>query len=141
VTDVAGLDGTLGERSIAAYVGFDCTAPSLHIGHLLPIMMLRWLQRFGHRPIVVVGTGTTRIGDPTGKDTARPFLTDQEIVRNSQQIEKAFKKFLDFSEDENGAVIVDNYSWFRKLGLIEMLTRFGARFPMKQMLSKDSVQL
>jgi len=140
-TDVSELDQTLQKSSIAAYVGFDCTAPSLHIGHLLPIMMLRWLQKFGHRPIVVIGSGTTRIGDPTGKDTARPFLTDEEIERNSREIERVFYKFLDFSDGDNGAVIVDNFSWLRKLGLVEVLTRYGARFPMSQMLSKDSVQL
>jgi len=125
-----------------AYIGFDGTADSLHVGHLLPIMMLRWFQKCGHTPIVLVGGATTRIGDPSGKDTSRPLLTAEQIAHNISAIKKTFDKFLDFDPtSENTAIIVDNWDWIGKLNLIDLLRSVGSQLTINQMLAKESVKL
>src|SRR5688572_9172451 len=113
VTDEAALDQLAGSERITGYIGFDCTAPSLHVGHLLGIMMLRKLQQAGHRPIVLIGGGTTKVGDPSGKDEARKLLTDAEIAANIAGIESVFSKLLSFGN--GGAVMVNNADWLDTL--------------------------
>src|SRR6478672_5799106 len=121
VTDAAALDAIAAKEVVSAYIGFDATAPSLHIGSLVQIMMLRRLQQSGHKPIVVMGGGTTRIGDPTGRDESRKMLTDQAIADNIAGIRTAFEKLLTFGDGPTDAVMVDNQDWLGQLGYIELL--------------------
>ena len=138
-TDLAALDAAALAGPIAAYVGYDLTADSLHIGHLVSIMMLRRLQRAGHRPIALVGGGTTKVGDPSGKDESRQLLTQEQIDANKRGIEASLARFLDFGA--GGALLVDNDEWLSGLGYIPFLRDFGTHFTINRMLTFDSVKL
>lgn len=141
LTDAGTLDALAGREIIPGYVGFDATAPSLHVGNLVSIMLLRRLQQAGHKPVVVMGGGTTRIGDPTGKDEVRKMLTDEAIEANIASIRTAFEQFLTFGDGPTDAVMVNNHDWLGKLGYIEMLQKVGTHFTVNRMLSFDSVRL
>jgi tyrosyl-tRNA synthetase len=138
VSDAEGLDAKAAGGPITAYVGFDATAPSLHIGNLLTIMMLRWLQKTGHRPIALMGGGTSKIGDPSGKDTTRTLLTNVQIDRNIASIRTVFSRFLDF---EAGAIMANNADWLDRLEYIPFLRDVGRHFTINKMLTFDSVKL
>ena len=140
-TDEAGLDALAHKETVTAYIGFDLTASSLHVGHLTGIMMLRWLQNCGHRPIVLLGGGTTKIGDPSGKDETRQMLTLEQIEQNKKSIGGTFDKFLDFGSSDNAARYVDNEEWLRELGYVEFLRDYGRHFTINRMLTFDSVRL
>jgi len=141
-TDLAALDQRLaGGQPVTAYIGYDCTADSLHIGSLLGIMLLRLYQRSGHKPIVLMGGGTTRIGDPSGKDEARPLLSDTEIARNMAGIRSVFAKFLKFGDGPTDAVMVNNADWLDELRYIPLLRDIGRHFSVNRMLTQDSVKL
>ena len=140
-TDLAALDALAATKRIVAYVGFDCTAPSLHAGSLVSIMLLRWLQRTGHKPIVLMGGGTSKVGDPSGKDEARKLLTDDEIVRNMAGIKDVFARFLTFGDGPTDALMVDNAQWLDALGYIPFLRDYGRHFSVNRMLTQDSVKL
>ncbi|MGU9961452.1 MAG: tyrosine--tRNA ligase [Candidatus Puniceispirillales bacterium WSBS_2018_MAG_OTU23] len=139
-TNLAGLDAAMNEACLPAYIGFDCTADSLHVGSLVQIMMLRILQQHGHKPIVLMGGGTTKIGDPSGKDTQRPLLSDLDIERNKNGILKVFKKYLKFGDAPTDAVMVDNAEWLDKLEYVSFLRDYGVHFSINRMLSMDSVK-
>jgi tyrosyl-tRNA synthetase len=141
VSDAASLDARAVQGPITAYVGFDATAPSLHIGNLLSIMMLRWLQRTGHRPIVLMGGGTSKIGDPSGKDTSRTLLTDDQIDGNIAKIRTVFARFLDFGAGPIGTIAANNADWLDKLLYIPLLRDVGRHFTVNKMLTFDSVKL
>ncbi len=141
MTDAAGLDALAAKQIVPGYIGFDATAPSLHIGSLVQIMMLRRLQQTGHKPIVLMGGGTTRIGDPTGRDESRKMLTDATIEANIQSIFKVFDKLLKFGDGPTDAVMVNNHDWLGKLGYIELLQQVGTHFTVNRMLTFDSVRL
>ena len=141
VTDAAALDALAAKQIVPGYIGFDATAPSLHVGNLVSIMLLRRLQQAGHKPVVVMGGGTTRIGDPTGKDEVRKMLTDAAIEANIASIRTAFESLLDFGDGPTGAVMVNNHDWLGKLGYIELLQEVGTHFTVNRMLTFDSVKL
>jgi len=140
-TDLGALDRLAEKTTVTAYVGYDCTAPSLHVGHLISIMMLRLLQQTGHKPIVLIGGGTTRVGDPTGKDESRPLLTDTQIAANIASIKTVFEKFLRFDGSPTGAIMVNNADWLDRLNYIDFLRDFGTHFTINRMLTMDSVKL
>ncbi len=140
-TDEKNLSKKLNEESIKGYIGFDCTAQSLHVGSLLQIMCLRLMQKHGHKPIVLIGGGTTRIGDPSGKDKTRKILDDKEIEKNIDSIEKILKKFLDTDNKKISPIFFNNYSWLKKLNYISFLRDIGKHFTINKMLSFDSVKL
>jgi tyrosyl-tRNA synthetase len=129
------------KEKIKAYIGFDCTAESLHVGSLLQIMCLRLLQKNGHRPIVLLGGGTTRIGDPSGKDKTRKILSEDEIERNIKNIKDILKKFLDNDDPETKPIFVNNYTWLKDLNYISFLRDIGKHFTINRMLTFDSVKL
>ena len=141
LTDAAGLDALAAKQIVPGYIGFDATAPSLHIGSLVQIMMLRRLQQTGHKPIVLMGGGTTRIGDPTGRDESRKMLTDETIEANIKSIFTVFDKLLKFGDGPTDAVMVNNHDWLGKLGYIELLQQVGTHFTINRMLTFDSVKL
>ena len=141
ITDPAALDAAAQAGPITAYVGFDCTAPSLHIGNLVSIMMLRRLQQAGHRPIVVMGGGTTKIGDPSGKDEARQLLSDDTIRANMASIRRIFERFLSFGDGPTDAIMVNNDDWLSGLSYIPFLRDVGRHFSINRMLTFDSVRL
>ena len=141
VTDAAGLDALLLKQVVPAYIGFDCTANSLHVGSLVQIMILRWLQKTGHKPIVLMGGATTKIGDPSGKDESRPPLSDEQIAENMAGIQKVFKQFLKFGDGPTDAVMVNNNDWLGKINLLDFLRRYGRHFSVNKMLTMDSVNL
>jgi tyrosyl-tRNA synthetase len=138
VSDASGLDAKAAAGPVTAYVGFDATAPSLHIGNLLTIMMLRWLQKTGHRPIALMGGGTSKIGDPSGKDTSRTLLTGAQIDANIASIRTVFDRFLDFGA---GAIMANNADWLDQLQYIPFLRDVGRHFTINKMLTFDSVKL
>ena len=141
-TDIDNLDKILFENSnIPAYIGFDCTAPSLHVGSLIQIMLLRWYQKSGHKPIVLLGGGTTLVGDPSGKDESRKLLTNEIIEKNAVGIKNVFEKFISFDSNANSAVMVNNVEWLSKLNYIDFLRDFGKHFSVNRMLGFDSVKL
>ena len=141
-TDLNNLDKILyNKKNIPAYIGFDCTAPSLHVGSLIQIMLLRWYQKTGHKPIVLLGGGTTLVGDPSGKDESRKLLTNEIIKTNSLKIKNVFKKFINFDSTSNSALMVNNAEWLKKLNYIEFLRDFGKHFSINRMLGFDSVKL
>ncbi|PHZ83609.1 tyrosine--tRNA ligase [Paremcibacter congregatus] len=140
-TDLTALDKKLSSQVVPAYIGFDCTATSLHVGSLVQIMMLRHLQKCGHKPIVLMGGGTTRIGDPTGRDESRKMLTDDDINANMAGIRKVFEKYLTFGDGPTDAVMVNNADWLDKLNYIEFLRDMGVHFTINRMLTFDSVKL
>ncbi len=139
-TNLNGLDKLCYSQSIAAYIGFDCTADSLHVGSLTQIMMLRHLQKTGHKPIVLMGGGTTKVGDPSGKDSARPLLTINDINLNMESIKSIFEKYLVFGKNPSDAVMVDNSIWLDKLELISFLRDYGKHFSINRLLSMESVK-
>jgi tyrosyl-tRNA synthetase len=141
MTDGSALDALATSSTISGYIGFDATAPSLHVGSLVQIMMLRRLQQSGHKPIVLMGGGTTRIGDPTGRDESRKMLSDETIETNIASIRTAFERFLTFGDGPTDAVMVNNHDWLGKLGYIELLQEVGTHFTVNRMLSFDSVKL
>ena len=134
------LSKLLDKEKINGYIGFDCTAESLHVGSLLQIMCLRLLQKHGHRPIVLLGGGTTRIGDPSGKDKTRTLLSEKEIEKNIKNIEKILKNFLDIKDPKTKPIFVNNYSWLKNLNYISFLRDIGKHFTINKMLSFDSVK-
>ncbi|KQT84310.1 tyrosine--tRNA ligase [Methylobacterium sp. Leaf466] len=138
-SDLDGLDGALKAGRITAYIGFDCTAASLHVGSLVQIMMLHWLQATGHRPIVLMGGGTTRIGDPTGRDEGRKVLSAEDIEANKAGIAQVFSKFLTFGDD--AALMVDNAEWLSGINYLDFLRDVGRHFSINRMMSFDSVRL
>ena len=140
-TDAEALDTLFQKERVTAYIGFDCTGPSLHVGSLVQIMTLRRLQQAGHRPIVVMGGGTTKVGDPSGKDETRQILTTAQIEANKQSILKSFERFLKFGEGPSDAIMVDNADWLDKLEYIPFLRDIGKHFSINKMLTMDSVKL
>ena len=140
-TDLQGLDEKLLEGCMPAYIGFDATADSLHIGSLIQIMMLRWLQRTGHKPLPLMGGGTTKIGDPSGKDESRQLITTEIINDNINGIQKVFEKYLSFGESSTDAKIINNAEWLDKLNYIEFLRDIGKHFTINRMISMESVKL
>ena len=140
-TDEAELSNVLNKKSIKGYIGFDCTAQSLHVGSLLQIMCLRQLQKHGHQPIVLLGGGTTRIGDPSGKDKTRKILDENEIEKNIKSIELVLKKYLNTDNKKTSPIFVNNYSWLKELNYISFLRDIGKHFTINKMLSFDSVKL
>ncbi|MGE0060530.1 MAG: tyrosine--tRNA ligase [Xanthobacteraceae bacterium] len=141
VSDAEGLDALAGKSGVVAYVGYDCTASSLHVGHLLSIMMLHWLQATGNKPIALMGGGTTRVGDPSGRDETRKLLTYEQIDANKASIRTTFDKFIKFGAGKSDAVMADNAEWLTKLNYIEMLREVGRHFSINRMLTMDSVKL
>jgi len=140
-TDRSGLDELMSKGKIKAYIGFDCTAPSLHVGSLMQIMCLRFLQKNGHQPIVLLGGGTTLIGDPSGKEETRKILSKKEIDKNIKSIEDVFKIFLKSKNSKTKPIFVNNYSWLSKLNYINFLREIGKHFTINKMLTFDSVKL
>jgi tyrosyl-tRNA synthetase len=138
-TDAAGLDALASGSRLTAYIGFDCTADSLHVGNLVSIMLLRWLQQTGHRPIALVGGGTTKVGDPSGKDESRQLLTDERIEHNKAGIQRSLAPFLDFTGGRT--LLIDNAEWLDQLTYIPFLRDFGTHFTINRMLTFDSVRL
>ena len=128
------------EQKIVAYLGFDCTAQSLHVGNLMQVMILRLLQQYGHKPIVLIGGATTKIGDPTGKDEARKYLSDEEIVSNISGIKNSLSKFIKFGDGPSDAIMVNNSDWLEKVGYIQFLREMGRMFSVNRMLTMDSVK-
>lgn len=139
-SNMDGITDALNTGKITAYLGSDPTADSLHVGHLVPVMMMRWLQKYGHRPIALVGGATGRIGDPSGRDTGRPMMTDEILEKNVNGLKKSFSKFLKFDDTESGAIMVDNYDWMSKYSHLDFLRDFGTDFTVPRMLSMDSVK-
>ena len=140
-TNLKGLDETATQQIVPTYIGFDCTADSLHVGSLVQIMMLRIIQKSGHKPIVLMGGGTTKVGDPSGKDTARPLLSDQDIEHNKQGIKKVFEKYLTFGDGPSDAVMVDNADWLDNLAYVRFLRDYGPHFSINRMMAMESVKL
>ena len=140
-TNLESLSGLMDKKKIRAYIGFDCTAQSLHVGSLLQIMCLRLLQKHGHQPIILLGGGTTRIGDPSGKEETRKILTEKEIEKNIKNIKKVFSIFLDNKNSKTRPIYVNNYKWLGKLNYIKFLRDIGKHFTINKMLSFDSVKL
>jgi tyrosyl-tRNA synthetase len=141
VSEPDALDALACSSTITAYIGFDCTAPSLHVGSLLPIMLLYWMQQTGHRPITLMGGGTTRVGDPSGKDESRRLLTDDAINENLKGIRAVFGKFLKFEDGGGNAIMANNADWLNSLNYIDFLRDVGRHFSINRMLAFDSVKL
>ncbi|MFZ3357306.1 MAG: tyrosine--tRNA ligase, partial [Xanthobacteraceae bacterium] len=141
VSEPETLDALAHSSTITAYIGFDCTAPSLHVGSLLPIMLLYWLQQTGHRPIALMGGGTTRVGDPSGKDESRRLLNDQAINENLNRIRAIFTNFLKFDDAGGNALMANNADWLNTLNYIDFLRDIGRHFSINRMLAFDSVKL
>jgi tyrosyl-tRNA synthetase len=140
-SDPQALDSAMLAGPVTGYIGFDCTAPSLHVGSLLQIMMLRWMQKTGHRPIALMGGGTTRVGDPTGKDESRKILSDVEIETNKNGIRAAFSRFIDFGNGPTDALMIDNAEWLLGLNYVAFLREVGRHISVNQMIQRDSVKL
>jgi tyrosyl-tRNA synthetase len=140
-TNQDGLDALLSAGPVVGYIGFDCTAPSMHIGNLTQIMRLRVLQRMGHKPIVLVGGGTTKIGDPSGKDESRQLLTDAQIDANKERFKEIFRRYIKFGDGPSDAIMVDNAEWLEKLEYIPFLREVGRHFTINRMVAMDSVKL
>ena len=141
VSEPEALDRLATTSPVTAYIGFDCTAPSLHVGHLMQIMMLHWMQQTGHRPIALMGGGTTRVGDPSGKDESRRILSDADIDRNLAGIKTIFSRFLTFGDGAGDAIMANNADWLNTLNYIDFLRDVGRHFSVNRMLSFDSVKL
>ncbi|AWM77590.1 tyrosine--tRNA ligase [Phenylobacterium parvum] len=141
ITHPEELDAAAASGRVTGYIGFDATAPSLHVGSLLQIMMLRRMQQAGHKPIVLMGGGTTKVGDPTDKDQSRPLLTEEKIQANIDSIKSVFARFLTFGEGPTDALLVNNADWLDKLGYVEFLRNYGVHFTINRMLTFDSVRL
>ncbi|ABE39682.1 tyrosyl-tRNA synthetase [Rhodopseudomonas palustris BisB5] len=141
ISDPESLDALASRREVVAYVGYDCTASSLHVGHLLSIMMLHWLQATGNKPVALMGGGTTRVGDPSGRDETRKILSLEQIEANKDSIKRVFANFITFGDGGNKALMVDNADWLTKLNYIEMLRDLGRHFSVNRMLTMDSVRM
>ncbi len=141
MSDAAGLDVLADKGDVTAYIGYDCTASSLHVGHLLSIMMLHWLQQTGNKPIVLMGGGTTRVGDPSGRDETRKLLTYEQIDANKESIKGTFTKLIRFGAGKTDAAMADNAEWLTALNYIEMLRDVGRHFSINRMLTMDSVKM
>jgi len=141
ISDPESLDALAAKRELVAYIGFDCTAPSLHVGSMVQIMCLYWLQQTGNKPIALMGGGTTRVGDPSGKDETRKILSIEDIERNKEGIKQVFSRFLNFGDGKHDAIMPDNAEWLTKLNWIEMLRDIGRHFSVNRMLAMDSVKL
>jgi len=139
-TNIEVLEKKMAQEKIVAYVGFDCTAESLHVGNLMQIMILRLLQKHGHKPIILIGGGTTKIGDPTGKEEARKYLTDENISKNMAGIKKSLSKFIRFGDGASDAIMLNNADWLDQIGYIEFLREYGRNFSVNRMLTMDSVK-
>lgn len=140
-TDAQALDKKMKKGRVSSYIGFDTTAPSLHVGSLIQIMILRWLQKTGHKPIVLLGGGTSRVGDPSGKDEARKMLSDADVTKNLESIQKLLGQFIKFGVEENDAILVNNALWLDKLNYIDFLRNYGKYFSVNRMLTQDSVKM
>ena len=140
-TDAAGLDALASKQVVPGYIGFDATAPSLHVGSLVQIMMLRRLQQAGHKPIVLMGGGTGKIGDPSFKDEARKLMTEEVIASNVASIKRVFERFLTFGDGPTDAIMLDNAEWLDRLNYLQFLREVGQHFSVNRMLSFDSVKL
>lgn len=140
-TDLERLDEVMQKGAVPAYIGFDCTANSLHVGSLLQIMMLRWLQKTGQKPIVLMGGGTTKVGDPSGKDESRKLLDNEAIAANKRGIFSVFEKYMAFGDGATDAVMMDNADWLDRLNYIDFLREYGPHFTINRMLTFDSVRL
>ena len=140
-TDAKGLDALMQKETVSGYIGFDCTGPSLHVGNIVQIMTLRRLQQMGHKPIIVMGGGTTQVGDPSGKDETRALLTHEQIEANKKSILGTFKNFLKFGDGSSDAIMVDNAEWLDGLSYIPFLRDIGRHFSVNKMLTMDSVKL
>jgi tyrosyl-tRNA synthetase len=141
VSEPEALDDLARQKVVTAYIGFDCTAPSLHVGSLVQIMLLYWLQQTGHKPIALMGGGTTRVGDPSGRDETRRILTYEQIEANKASLKGVFGKFLTFGDGATDAIMPDNAEWLATLNYIEMLRDVGRHFSINRMLAMDSVKL
>ncbi len=139
-SDMDAVHELLNHDKIAVYLGSDPTADSLHVGHLVPIMMMRWLQKYGHKPIMLVGGATGRIGDPSGRDTSRPMMTEETLAKNIAGLKKSYSKFLHFGDGASDAIIVDNYDWMRGYSHLDFLAQYGLDFTIPRMLSMESVK-
>jgi len=140
-SDFAGLDAKAASGELVAYVGYDCTAPSLHVGSLISIMMLHWLQQTGGKPLPLMGGGTTRVGDPSGRDESRRLLTPEQIDANKDGIRRVFSRFMSFGDGRTDATMIDNAEWLTKLNYIDFLRDVGRHFSVNRMLSMDSVKM
>jgi len=141
ISDPDSLDALAARNELVAYIGFDCTAPSLHVGSMVQIMCLYWLQQTGNKPIALMGGGTTRVGDPSGKDETRKILSIEDIEQNKEGIKQVFSRFLSFGDGKHDAIMPDNAEWLTKLNWIEMLRDIGRHFSVNRMLAMDSVKL
>ena len=141
LSDAESLDALALAGPVTGYIGFDCTAKSFHVGNLVSIMMLRWMQKTGNRPIALMGGGTTRVGDPSGKDDVRKLLTYEEIEQNKQSLKETFANFIAFGDPPSGAIMIDNAEWLAPLNYIDFLRDVGRHFSVNRMLTMDSVRL
>jgi tyrosyl-tRNA synthetase len=141
ISDEGGIDALAAKAELVAYVGYDCTAPSLHVGNLISIMMLYWLQQTGGKPIALMGGGTTRVGDPSGRDESRKIMSIEQIESNKESIKSVFSRFLKFGTEKRDAVMIDNAQWLAPLNYIDFLRDIGRHFSVNRMLSMDSVRL
>ena len=139
-SNIDGLKQALANGKVTVYWGTDPTADSLHVGHVASLMLLRWFQKYGHKPIALVGGATARIGDPSGRDKGRPMMTDEQIAINTAGLKKSIAKFVKFDDSENGAIMVDNYDWMKDYSHIDFLTKYGTDFTVPRMLSMESVK-
>lgn len=139
-SNLDGLNDALNAGKISAYLGSDPTADSLHVGHLVPVMMMRWLQRYGHRPIMLVGGATGRIGDPSGRDSGRPMMSEEILAKNIAGLKKSYSKFFKFGDGPSDAVIVDNFDWMKTYSHLDFLREFGTDFTVPRMLGMESVK-
>ena len=134
------LNDALNSGKICAYLGADPTADSLHVGHLVPVMMMRWFQKYGHKPIMLVGGATGRIGDPSGRDSGRPMMTEETLAKNVAGLKKSFSKFIKFGDGASDAIMVDNYDWMKGYSHLDFLAQYGTDFTVPHMLSMESVK-
>lgn len=139
-SDMDAVRDLLDKNKIVAYLGSDPTGDSLHVGHLVPVMMMRWLQKYGHKPIALVGGATGRIGDPSGRDSGRPMMTEETLAKNISGLKKSFSKFLRFGAGKDDALMVDNYDWMRGYTHLDFLAKYGMDFTVPRMLSMESVK-
>ena len=139
-SNMDGLRDALNNGKITLYLGSDPTADSLHVGHLVPVMMVRWFQKYGHRPLMLVGGATGRIGDPSGRDTGRPMMTEEILAKNIAGLKRSYSKFIKFGDGDNDALIVDNYDWMKTYSHLDFLRDFGTDFTVPRMLSMESVK-
>lgn len=139
-SDAEGLDQLLAKGPLTGYIGFDCTAPSFHIGNLVQIMRLYWLQQTGHQPIALIGGATTKVGDPSGKDKTRTIMTQEQVDKNAASLKKTFRKFIDFDADESPALMLDNDEWTRDVRYVDFLRDIGSKFSVNRLLSLDTAR-